>query len=202
MKLLKLAIHTALRDDNDPVVGMRTLLGQSTTTPYGVYQGRWQGPPNFKNANGPQAYLTWLFLQGTSTGTVQSDLRLREQVFAVTAWSENSDNLEDILRRARFVLEGMGRTSLPTNDVELHQIRHEGCGPDLFDDKFKVYYRAEHFRAYYREDIEYIQIPEPNQTIGPSYSRPQPSLGTWYYSVDLGVLEFSDGVAWHVVFTG
>ena len=201
MKQLKLAIHTALRDDMDALVGLRALLGQSSATPYGVYQGHWQGVPNFKNAAGPQSYLTWLFLQGQSTGTVLTDLRLREQLFAVTAWSENSDTMEDILRRARFVLEGMARVTQPTFDVELHQIRHEGSGPDLFDDRFKVYYRSEHFRAYYREDMTYVSK-QTSATSGPYADRPDAAVGTWYFSTDLKILEFSDGSAWHAVFTG
>jgi hypothetical protein len=153
MKALKTAIHTALRDDADANVGIRALLGQANVTPYGVYQGRWVGTPNFKNGNNLQAYLTWVLTPGVSTGTMASDLATYERTFAVTAWSGTSDNMEDILQRARFVLEGLKRVTLPTVDIELHQIRHESSGPDLLDDKWNVFYRTEHFRAYYREKV-------------------------------------------------
>lgn len=202
MKALKKAIHVALRDDSDATVGLRTLLGQSATAPYGVYEGRWQGVPNFKNAAGPQSYLTWLFLRGMETGTVQTDLQLREQMFAVTAWSENTDTVEAILARARYVLQGRRAVAQPTVDVELHQIRYEGSGPDLFDDKWKVYYRAEHFRAYFREDLAGTVTTPPAATVGLYANRPSADVGSWYYSTDLGILEYSDGTTWRPVLTG
>ena len=37
---------------------------------------------------------------------------------------------------------------------------------------------------------------------GLNSERPSASAGTWYYSTDIGILEFSDGSNWHAVLTG
>jgi hypothetical protein len=148
MKLLKQAIHQALRDDSATTIGLRTLLGHAAT-PWGVYQAYFPEVPAF----GTKHYVTWNFLSGSTTLSQSSDMRLREIIFSVTAWSESMDTLETIQARVRHILENLKKVTVPTSEAELHQILHEGAGPDLFDDEKKAYYRAETYRAFYREDI-------------------------------------------------
>ena len=148
MKALKEAVHAALRDDSTATVGLRDLLVQ-TVTPYGVYEANFPEQPNFKS----KSYLTWQMIARVTTSSQLSDLRLREQTFAVTAYSTSPDTVDNILRRAVFVLENTKAVTLPTSDVVLDRILHEDSGPDLFNDKFSIYFRAENFRAFYREDI-------------------------------------------------
>lgn len=150
MKALKQAVHTALRDDSTATIGLRALLmPTAAATPYGVYYGHFPEVPSFKS----QSYLTWLYITTVSPGIQHSDERFREQVFSLTAWSMNPDTVEDVLRRARRVLENLKGVTRPSTDVELHQILFEHGGPDLFDQKYQVYYRAEQYRAWFREDI-------------------------------------------------
>jgi len=153
MKLLAQAIHTALRDDTVATIGMRALLGFSAT-PWGVFQEHFPDIPDFGN-NG---MLTWQFVSASEAGgSGLSDMKLRQQVFRVTAWSVNPDVVFDILKRAMFLLDNMRGVTKPTSDVDLHQIRYESSGPTLYDDKHKVYYRADTFRAYFRELITVTQ---------------------------------------------
>lgn len=149
MKALAQAIHTALRDDSAATVGIRALLAQAAT-PWGVYHGHFPESPNLKSG---KSYVTWYYLPSSTIKSGDSDVRLREQPFCLTAWSENIDTVNDIHKRARFVLEHLKGVTLPTVDVQLSEIIFENAMQDLFDDDFKAYYRPEHYRAYYREDI-------------------------------------------------
>jgi hypothetical protein len=148
MNTLKQAIHTTLRDDADATVGLRALLG-AAATPYGVYFTHLPETPDFPS----HSYLTWYFISEQTTSAPDSDAKLREQVFSVTAWSKDPDTVDDVLKRARWLLENRKRVTSPTSEVELHAIKAEQTGPSLYDDRFMVYYRADQYRAYYREDV-------------------------------------------------
>lgn len=148
MKALREAIHKALRDDSAATVGLRALLGHATT-PFGVYYHFFPETPDFTNLS----YLTYYFLAGVAGESHDVDAYLREHVFAVTAWSEDMDKMEDILMRVRNVIENMRKLTLPTATIGLHSIKWESASADLFDQDDQVYHRTEQYRAFYREDI-------------------------------------------------
>ena len=149
MEKLKEAVYTALRDDSTATVGLRTLLGHAAT-PYGVYFAYLPEKPDFSSKH----YLTYMLLaQAAEPGVGGTDMRLRQAVFSVTAWSSSDITKEQILRRIENVLEQMRKVTKPTSQCELHDLRFESSGPDLFDDEFKVHHRSVQYRAYYRDDI-------------------------------------------------
>ncbi len=148
MKELTQSIHKALRDDSVATVGLRALLAHAAT-PWGVYRAYLPEQPDFSAKN----YVTWYLLAASGITSPSVDALIRQQVFSVTAWSKDPDTVTDIHHRVRSVLENLRAVTLPTANCALHQIKWEGAGPELFDADFRVYYRAETYRAYYREDI-------------------------------------------------
>ena len=152
MKVLKEMIHKALRDD----ASLRTTLGHAAL-PYGVYEGHFPAVPDFTGAAGAaQSYVTWMFLGGGGDASTNGpEMRLAERVFSVTAWSANPDTVESAHRRIRRLLVDLYGVTLPTADAGVFGLKQEpgGLGPDLFDDEAKVYFRAETYRVFYREEI-------------------------------------------------
>jgi len=153
MKVIKTMVHTALRDD----AAMRLLLAH-TATPFGVYNDHFPAIPDFTAAAGAaRSYITWALLPGGPTEPQAHgvEMRLYERVFSVTAWSSSPDTVEDIHRRARRILIDCHAVTLPTSEAAVTALKQEsgGIGPDLFDDEYKVYFRAESYRVKYREDI-------------------------------------------------
>lgn len=149
MKALKQSVHTAMRDDSVATVGLRTLLGHAAT-PFGVYYHFLPEAPDFTSS---KHYVTWNFLSGSPIESSDSDAYLRQVVFEVRAYSSDPDKVEDILLRVRAVLENLRRVTVPTSDIQLHDIKWDGMGPDLFDPDFLVYLRSEQYRSFYREDL-------------------------------------------------
>lgn len=147
MLALAQAIHSLFQGDSTPTIGLQTIIGKAAPN-YGVYRGHFPEIPNFKGSD----LLTWEFLALTVDASRQSDMRLRQHLFAVTAWSPALDNIENIHHRVRYLCEGQ-RWTAPTADCQLIKIHFDSAGPNLWDDEFQVHYRAEHYRAYYREDI-------------------------------------------------
>ena len=146
-------VHTALRDD----ASLRSTLGQ-TATPYGVYEGHFPAIPDFTggDAGAAMSFVTWMFLGGGGDPSTNGpEMRRGEKVFSVTAWSANPDTVEDAHKRIRRLLIDLYGCTLPTTDVNVVSLKQEsgGIGPDLFDDEAKVYFRAETYRVWYREEV-------------------------------------------------
>lgn len=148
MKLLRQAIYTAMRDDGVTTVGLRTLLGHSAT-PWGVYFHFLPENPDFTS----KAYVTFAFVGGTDVSSADVAAYLRESVVQVTAWGADPDKVEDALLRVRAVLCNLRKVTVPTSGIELHGLKWEGHGADLFDTDYGVYHRSETYRASYREEI-------------------------------------------------
>lgn len=149
MEKIKLAVHTALRDDSVTTVGLRTLLGHAAA-PFGVYYHHFPESPDFSTLS----YLTWFIINRLSSDTHSGiDIRMRELVITVTAWSEDSDTRDQVLRRVENVLHNKRRVTNPTSESELHDIQFDGAGPDLFDTDYQVHYRSENYHVWYRDDV-------------------------------------------------
>ncbi len=152
MKVLKEMVHTSMRDD----APLRTILGH-TATPYGVFPGHFPAGADFVPATGTaRSYATWQFLGGGGDSTTNGpEMRTGEKVFSVTVWSSNPDTVEAAHARIRRILIDLKFCILPTTDAAVTGLKQEpgGIGPDLFDDTEKVYFRAESYRIWYREDI-------------------------------------------------
>ena len=151
---IKEAVWTAMKDDGISATAssIRALLEFSTTsakTPFGVYYHSFPMTPDFK----AHSYITYYFIGGSGGQGYLTDARLREVVLSVTAWSEQAVRVDRILRRVEMLLHECRHVSKPTSQSALHDIRWDSAGPDLFDDDYKVYYRAEQYRIWYRDDI-------------------------------------------------
>lgn len=150
MEKIKQAIYTALRDDSTATVGLRTLLGSHTATPYGVYFGRSPVTADYSS----KSYLTYSFLSGDGDmGSSDSSCERRSGIFQITAWSESNTTMERILRRVSNVLHRKNKVTNPTSESQLVDIQLASQGPDLFDDDAKVYYRSDQYRVWWRDDI-------------------------------------------------
>ncbi len=149
MEKIRECLFKALRDDSVVTVGIRALLGHPAT-PWGVHHMSMPESPDFSTLG----YLTYYLLaQPPGGGKESPDSRLREAVFSVTAWSESADTVDKVLRRAENVLVNARKVTVPTREAGVHGVDFDGSGPMLFDDDYKVFYRAVQFRVKYRDDI-------------------------------------------------
>ncbi len=152
MDVVKEMIYKALRDDSAATVGIRALLSQAAT-PYGVYHANLPDNVDFTSN---KKYI--VYFQGPSDydktyprhnlATV-----VKEETYQITAWGGNATTSNDkILDRVKHLLEGKHKTTNPTTDAEVYQIRCEWEGPDLWDDDYKTYYKSTRYRVWVRDD--------------------------------------------------
>ena len=148
MNEIRKAIHTALRDDDEALVGIRALLGHSTD-PFGVNYHHLPDKLDFSTLS----FLTWFFLSATpQDDNTGFDVNTKSLILSVTAWSRLPDTVATVLKRVDSTLVDLRRVTIPTTDEELHGIKNAGSGPDLFDNDYKAYYRRDTYQVWYRQD--------------------------------------------------
>lgn len=144
------AIHTAMRDDTVATVGLRTLLGH-TTAPFGVFHKEFPEDVSFKE---DKSIVIWGVLSPDAEDDSDETIDMEQVVIEVTAWATNNTKKEQVLRRVKRVLKNARLVTLPTEEQEMHQIKYEGGGPDLFDDDKRINGRTDSYRIYYRDDFD------------------------------------------------
>lgn len=153
MDKVKEMLYKTLRDDSTATVGLRALLGNTTVSPYNVYLAKLPDNPNFV---GGDKFVTYMQLTGeydTSYPRHNFATVVKQETYQFTSWGGDATTSNDkILDRIKFLLEGKHKTTNPTSDAEVHAIRCEWEGPDLYDDDYEVNYKSIRVRVWLRDD--------------------------------------------------
>lgn len=152
MDVVKEMLYKAVRDDSVATVGIRVLLGNTTTTPYGVYHANL--PDNLDFASSKK-YITYFQI------TADYDLSfprhnfatiVKEETYQFTAWGGSGTSSNDkILDRVKYLLEGKHKTTNPTSDAIVLSIKCEWEGPDLWDEDNRIFYKSIRFRVWVQD---------------------------------------------------
>jgi len=153
MEKIDSAIYLALRDDSEATVGIRALLGNTTTTPYNVYHAFFPDNFDFSPASGNKGIVVYNFVSGTPDKTVHSKSTIiSEDLYDITAYHRSLDTLEDIHRRIKKRLYLLNNVTKPTSQAELHQLLLDSERPPTFDDDWQVWFQTKSYRAWVRDD--------------------------------------------------
>lgn len=153
MEAVNQAIYKALRDDSEATVGIRALLGNTTTTPFNVFHSFLPESVDFSPSSGSQGFITYQFVSGTPDLSSQSEaLRLIEEVYQVTAYHRSLSVVEDIQRRVKKRLMRKKGVTDPSSQALISQLKLDSEGPPTFDDVFKVWFKLSLYRAWIRDD--------------------------------------------------
>lgn len=153
MEKVNESIYKALRDDSEATVGIRALLGNTTTTPYNVYHAFMPENVDFSPSTGAQGFITYQFVSGTPDPDNHSEAsRLSEDVYQITVYHRNQSIVEDIHRRVKRRLQHKRGVTDPTSQAELVGLKLDSESPPTFDDVFKVWFQTKFYRAWVRDD--------------------------------------------------
>ena len=136
MATLKEAIYSLLSADaqltGSSNLGHSSLLGQSTTSPYGVY---WRHPP--EGLDPDTSVLTYFISVITRAG----DEEARDIFVNLTAWG---NNFEAILER---VYDLIHKASLTTTDYKTLTVRWYSAGPESYDEFRRIGFHSHRYRV-------------------------------------------------------
>ena len=152
MEKISEAIYKALRDDSESAVGLRALLGNTTTSPYNVYHAFLPTSIDFSPTAGNKGFITYLFVSVVPELGTREDMRVMEEVYNITAYHRLLTQLESIHRRIKWRLQDARGVSNPTSQAQLLNIRMESLGSMRFDDVFNVYFQTAFYRVWVRDD--------------------------------------------------
>lgn len=153
MEEVSKALYTALRDDSEANVGIRALLGNTTTTPYNVYHAFLPEAIDFSQSSGNKGFITYQFISGTPDITQHSRASmLSEDIYQFIAYHRNLSTVEDIHRRIKKVLQQKRKVTDPTTQAVIHEIKLDSEGPSTFDNAFKVWFQSKFYRVWVRDD--------------------------------------------------
>ena len=153
MEKVNEALYKALRDDSEATVGIRVLLGNTSTTPYNVHHAFLPEKVDFSPSTGAQGFITYQFVSGTPDNSNMSTAsRLIEEVYQFTAYHRNLSVVEDIQRRIKKRLQNKKGITDPTSQAQLYEVLLDSESPPTFDDAFKVWFQTKFYRAWVRDD--------------------------------------------------
>lgn len=153
MEKVNEALYKALRDDSEATVGIRALLGNTTTTPYNVHHAFLPDKVDFSQASGAKGYITYQFVSGTPDNSNMSTAsRLSEDVYQFTAYHRNLSKVEDIHRRIKKRLQNKRGITDPTSQAEIGEVLLDSESPPTFDEAFKVWFQVKYYRVWVRDD--------------------------------------------------
>ena len=106
-----------------------SLLGHSTTTPYGVY---FMNPP--EKPDFPLVTYHSISARGTMP---------RIEGFNFTAWGDNFEAIQEVIYDLLH-----GKTLGVTTDVANIMLKWDWAGPDIFDANYKIYVKTVRYLQY------------------------------------------------------
>lgn len=156
MEKIAEALYKALRDDSEAIVGMRALLGNTTTTPYNMYHAYIPESVDFTTVTGSQSFMIYQFVSGTPDQSIHGrDGLAGEELYSFRVYSRSLSTLESICRRIRLRLQGKRDVTDPTTQAVILDVKMDSEGPTIWDDDFKVYGRTVYYRVWMRDDNLY-----------------------------------------------
>lgn len=152
MEQVAQSIYQAMRDDSAATVGLRALLGNTTTTPYNVYHAFLPAGIDFSSTTA-QSYITYQLISSVADIEQHSKGgRIMVETWQITAYAHTRTKVDSIHRRIRHRLDALHNVTLPTSQAVLHQIRFESLGPHTWDDAYKVFFQEATYRSWGRDD--------------------------------------------------
>ena len=152
MDVIEEMLHVALRDDSTATVGIRALLGH-VATPYGVYHSN--DLPDNLDFTGGKKYISHFQLTGDydmSYPRGNFSTMPKQETYQISVYGGKGTTSNDkILARIRYRLEGKNKTTNPTADAKVFDIRCEWEGPELYDEDYKEFYKQSRFRVWLQD---------------------------------------------------
>jgi len=149
------SLYKALRDDSEATVGIRALLGNTTTTPYNVYHVSIPAAVDFVTATGSQSFIVYQFVSGTPDQSFHGrDGLAGQELYSFRVYSRTLSTLESVCRRMRLRLRKKYVTD-PTTQAVILEIKMDSEGATIWDDEFKVWGRTVYYRVWMRDDNLY-----------------------------------------------
>ena len=148
------AIYQAIRDDSAASIGVRALLGNTTTTPYNVYYAFLPVALEFSPASGTkQGFVVVLLISSVADLSAgKADTRLMQDVYQVSVYARDLSKVREVHSRIRWRLEGKRGLTDPTTDDVIHKIALESIGPDRYDDAYECRWQTAIYRVWRRDD--------------------------------------------------
>jgi len=147
------AVYQTLRDDSTATVGLRALLGNTTTTPYNVHYAFLPEHVDFSPSAGNVGHV--VVLLASSIADIQAGsiaTRLMQDVYQITAYARSLSTVRAAHSRIRWILEHKRKMTNPTSDDVIQKIALEGYGPDRYDDAFDCRWQVATYRVWRRDD--------------------------------------------------
>lgn len=156
MEAVAQALYTALRDDSEATVGMRALLGNTTTTPYNMHHVLIPEAIDFVTAAGTQSFMVYQFVSGIPRQDIHGrDGLAGEELYNFRVYSRSLATLESICRRIKLRLQNKLYVTQPTSQAVIQEVKLDSEGPTIWDDEFKVWGRSNFYRVWCRDDNLY-----------------------------------------------
>jgi len=153
MEQVDQAIYKAMRDDSEATVGLRALLGNTSSTPFNVYHAFLPQSIDFSKSDGSDSYITYQFISGVPQNASHSlaDM-VQEDVYNITVYSRSRPTLESIHRRIKTRLQNKRGVTNPTSEAELIELKLDSESSPQWDDDFKIWFQSKFYRAWVRDD--------------------------------------------------
>lgn len=156
MEKIAEALYKALRDDSEATVGIRALLGNTTTAPYNVYHASPPEALDFVTSTTTQSFIIYQFVSGTPDLSIHGkDGLAGQEIYSFRVYSRSLTTLESICRRIRIRLQGKRYVVNPTTQSVIQNVKMDSEGPTTWDDEFKVFGRTVYYRVWMRDDNLY-----------------------------------------------
>ncbi len=147
------ALYQALRDDSEALVGLRALLGNTTTSPYNVYYAYLPENVDFSPSGGSKAFVTVLLTASPADiSSPKAAARLMQDFYQVTVYARDLSKVRSVHRRIRWRLDGARGLTIPTTLDQVHKVALIGYGSDRYDDKFDCRWQMAEYRVWRRDD--------------------------------------------------
>lgn len=154
MKEVDRVIYQALRDDSEATYGIRTLLGNTTTSPYNVYRFFLPSGIDFSAATS-QSYVTFFPVSTNYDMSFHAkDARAFQSLYQFTVWSRSVGKCYDVVERIKWRLDRMQAVGTPSVDAGIIGVKFEGVVTETFDNDYKVHLVICQARIWGRDDTD------------------------------------------------
>ena len=153
MEKVSQALYQALRDDSEATVGIRALLGNTTTSPYNVYHAFIPEAIDLKTAAGNVGFITYNLISSVAETDIGAPaVRLFQELYDFTVYHRLLTTVEAVHQRIKRRLISNRGVTQPTTLAAIYNLKLERLGPHRWDENFNVYFQVASYRAWVRDD--------------------------------------------------
>jgi len=148
-------IKNTLQSDSVATVGLRALMNQSTS-PYGIhhYNLTVTLADDLAFSSGKR-YITYFQITGvydTSMPRNNFSTMAKQETYQLTVWNgDDTVSCDKLIDRIKYLLEGKHRTTNPTTEAMVFNIKCEWEGPTAWDDDFLIFTKSVRFRVWIQD---------------------------------------------------